>query len=113
MWLYSALVTPALLAALLLPTQVSGGLVFSHWWAGVVSACLHSAAGTDTPGSRLLDARGQDPRGVLHQPSRRILRRPERCEPARGSTCASGLRRLGQRVGEHGDQRLELHVRRG
>jgi len=41
-WLYSALVTPALLVALLLRAHASGGLVFSHWWAGVVSAGLHT-----------------------------------------------------------------------
>lgn len=41
-WLYSALVTPALLLALLLRAQAAGGLVFTHWWAGVVSACLHT-----------------------------------------------------------------------
>ena len=42
-WLYSALVTPALLAALLVRAQASGGLVFTHWWAGVVSAGLHTS----------------------------------------------------------------------
>lgn len=42
-WLYSALVTPALLAVLLLRAHASGGLVLSHWWAGVVSAGLHTS----------------------------------------------------------------------
>lgn len=41
-WLYSVLVTPALLGALLLRAQVTGGLVLTHWWAGVVSAGLHT-----------------------------------------------------------------------
>lgn len=42
-WLYSALVTPVLLVALLLRASSSGGLEFSHWWAGIVSAGLHTA----------------------------------------------------------------------
>ena len=42
-WLYSVLVTPALLAALLLRAQATGGLLFTHWWAGVVSAFLHTS----------------------------------------------------------------------
>ena len=41
-WLHSALVTPALLVALLVRAQATGGLVLSHWWAGIVSAGLHT-----------------------------------------------------------------------
>lgn len=42
-WLYSALVTPALLALVLLRAAGPEGLVWSHWWAGVISAGLHTA----------------------------------------------------------------------
>ena len=41
-WLYSVLITPAMLGALLLRAQASGGLVLTHWWAGLVSAGLHT-----------------------------------------------------------------------
>lgn len=42
-WLYSMLVTPALLCYLVLRVaQGDGDRVASHWWAGVVSALLHT-----------------------------------------------------------------------
>lgn len=41
-WLYSALVTPALVVLLLVRAQVGDRLVTSSWWAAVVSAGLHT-----------------------------------------------------------------------
>ena len=42
-WLYSALVTPALVLLLLIRAQVGDGLATSYWWAAVVSAALHTS----------------------------------------------------------------------
>ena len=40
-WLYCALVTPVLVALLVLRGDVMGGLAMAGWWAAVVSAGLH------------------------------------------------------------------------